>query len=171
MFFHHAPVARLACCRRVPSRLGSCYANGTRISPLPRQGCPILTKQLYPYFCRGLLTGLPLGLTVNLLSLSQLERIAGSPAHPPVHRRIFDLPGLDLALGITGIFLLGVLMSQRWVGKRIGLVELPFSKLPEVKRIHSSLKASPTIFSPQLRAQRVFAWMSPPSVNQTTLHS
>lgn len=72
-------------------------------------------------------------------------------------------------LGITGIFLFGVLMSQPRVGKHIGLDELPFTKLPVVKRIHSSLKASPTIFSPQQRAPGVFAWMSPPSVNQTTL--
>lgn len=108
-----------------------------------------MTKQLYQYFFRGLLTALPLGLTVYLLYLflSWSESLAIRLIRPFIGEYYF--PGLGLALGISGIFLLGVLMSQRWVGRLIGLVELPFTNLPVVKSIYSSLKSFADYFSPQ----------------------
>ena len=108
-----------------------------------------MTRQLYQYFFRGLLTALPLGLTVYLLYLflSWSESLAIRMIRPFIGDYYF--PGLGLALGITGIFLLGVLMSQRWVGKLVGLVELPFTNLPVVKSIYSSLKSFADYFSPQ----------------------
>jgi len=61
----------------------------------------------------------------------------------------FYVPGMGLMLGITGIFLLGFLVSQRGVGKLLSLVELPFTNLPVVKSIYSSLKDFADYFSPQ----------------------
>jgi len=61
----------------------------------------------------------------------------------------FYVPGMGLILGITGIFLLGFLVSQRGVGKLLSLVELPFTNLPVVKSIYSSLKDFADYFSPQ----------------------
>lgn len=61
----------------------------------------------------------------------------------------FYVPGMGLMLGVAGIFLLGVLVSQRGVGRLLSLVELPFTNLPVVKSIYSSLKSFADYFSPR----------------------
>jgi uncharacterized membrane protein len=108
-----------------------------------------LAKQIYQYFFRGLITALPVGLTVYLLYLflSWSEAIAALVIRPLIGR--FYVPGLGLVLGITGIFLLGVLVSQRGAGKLLSLVELPFTNLPLVRSIYSSFKSFADYFSPQ----------------------
>lgn len=111
-----------------------------------------MTKLLYQYFVRGLLTALPLGLTVYLLYvfLSWSESLAIRLIRPFIGEYYF--PGMGLGLGITGIFLLGVLMSQRWLRKLLILVELPFTNLPGVKSLYASLKSFADFFSPQPNA-------------------
>jgi uncharacterized membrane protein len=106
-------------------------------------------KRLYQYFFRGLITALPLGLTVYLLYLflSWSETLAMQMIRPFVGK--FYVPGMGLLLGIVGIFLLGVLMSQRNMGKLLALVELPFTNLPVVRSIYSSLKSFADYFVPQ----------------------
>jgi len=108
-----------------------------------------LTKQIYQYFFRGLITALPLGLTVYLLYvfLRWSETLAMQLIRPFIGG--FYVPGMGLLLGIVGIFLLGLLVSQRGMGKLLSLVELPFTNLPVVKSIYSSLKEFADYFSPQ----------------------
>lgn len=108
-----------------------------------------MAKQLYQYFFRGLITALPVGLTVYLLYLflSWSETLAAQIIRPFIGG--FYVPGMGLALGITGIFLLGVAVSQRGVGRLLSLVELPFTNLPVVKSIYSSFKSFADYFSPQ----------------------
>jgi uncharacterized membrane protein len=108
-----------------------------------------LTKNLSQYFFRGLITALPLGLTVYLLYvfLSWSESVAMQLIRPFIGR--LYVPGMGLLLGITGIILLGMLMSQRGMGKLLSLVELPFTNLPVVKSIYSSFKSFADYFSPQ----------------------
>ena len=115
---------------------------------IPASG-PQLTKQLSQYFFRGLITALPLGLTVYFLYifLRWTETLAMQLIRPFIGD--FYVPGMGLLLGITGIFLLGVLMSQRGVGRLLTLVELPFTNLPVVKSIYSSLKDFADYFSPK----------------------
>jgi len=110
---------------------------------------PTVTKQLYQYFIRGLITALPLGLTVYFfyIFLSWSEMLAMQLIRPFIGG--FYVPGLGLLLGITGIFLLGFLVSQRAAGKLLSWVELPFTNLPVVKSIYSSLKEFADYFSPQ----------------------
>lgn len=112
----------------------------------PRQK---LTKQLYQYFFRGLITALPLGLTIYFLYIFLVwsETLAMQLIRPFIGD--FYVPGMGLLLGITGIFLLGFLVSQRGAGKLLSLVELPFTNLPVVKSIYSSLKNFADYFSPQ----------------------
>ncbi|PKO64981.1 MAG: hypothetical protein CVU23_08185 [Betaproteobacteria bacterium HGW-Betaproteobacteria-17] len=107
-----------------------------------------MTKNLSQYFFRGLITALPLGLTVYLLYvfLSWSESVAMQLIRPFIGR--LYVPGMGLLLGITGIILLGMLMSQRGMGKLLSLVELPFTNLPVVKSIYSSLKSFADYFSP-----------------------
>ena len=108
-----------------------------------------LTKNLYQYFFRGLITALPLGLTVYFfyVFLSWSESVAMQLIRPFIGR--LYVPGMGLLLGITLILLLGFLVSQRGAGKLLSLVELPFTNLPVVKSIYSSLKDFADYFSPQ----------------------
>lgn len=108
-----------------------------------------MTKLIYQYFFRGLITALPLGLTVYLLYmfLRWSESVAMQVIRPFIGK--FYVPGMGLLLGVTLILLLGFLVSQRGAGKLLSLVELPFTNLPVVKSIYSSLKDFADYFSPQ----------------------
>lgn len=108
-----------------------------------------MTKQLSQYFFRGLITALPLGLTVYLLYLflSWSEALAMQLIRPFAGG--FYVPGMGLLLGIAGILLLGFLVSQRGMGKLLSWIELPFTNLPVVKSVYSSLKDFADYFSPR----------------------
>ena len=105
-------------------------------------------KRLSQYFVRGLITILSLGLTVYLLYLflSWSESLARQLMWPLIGD--FYVPGLGLLLGVAAIFVLGVIVSQRWLGRLLSLIELPFTNLPVVKSIYSSLKSFADYFSP-----------------------
>lgn len=107
-----------------------------------------MSRLIYQYFFRGLLTALPLGLTVYLLYFffRWTEALTMQLVRPFIGD--FYLPGLGLILGLTGILLLGFLVSQRCVGKLFSLIELPFTNLPVIKSIYSSLKDFADYFSP-----------------------
>jgi uncharacterized membrane protein len=106
-------------------------------------------KRIYQYFFRGLITALPLGLTAYLLYvfLSWMETLTMQMILPFIGG--FYVPGMGLLLGITVIFLVGVLVSQRSAGKLLSLIELPFTNLPVVKSVYSSFKSFADYFSPQ----------------------
>ena len=110
---------------------------------------PKLTKNLSQYFFRGLITALPLGLTVYFfyVFLSWSESVAMQLIRPFIGR--LYVPGMGLLLGVTLILLLGFLVSPRGAGKLLSLVELPFTNLPVVKSIYSSLKDFADYFSLQ----------------------
>ena len=108
-----------------------------------------MTKLIYRYFFRGLITALPLGLTIYFIYvfLSWSESVAMQAIRPFIGK--FYVPGMGLLLGVTLILLLGFLVSQRGAGKMLSLVELPFTNLPVVKNIYASLKDFADYFSPQ----------------------
>jgi len=105
-------------------------------------------KRIYQYFFRGLLTALPLGLTVYLLYtfLTWAEHIAMWWVRPIIGD--FYIPGLGLILGLGGIVLLGYLVSHKYIYKVLSLIEFPFTNLPVVKSIYSSLKSFADYFAP-----------------------
>lgn len=105
-------------------------------------------KRLSQYFIRGLITVLPVGLTVYLLYLflSWSESLALRVMRPFIGD--FYVPGLGLLVGVAAIFVLGVIVSQPWLGRLLSLIELPFTNLPVVKSIYSSLKSFADYFSP-----------------------
>jgi len=121
-------------------------------------------KRLYSYFFRGLITFLPVGLTVYVLYLF-VTWVEGSAMH--MLRPItgdFYLPGLGIFLGAGIILVLGFLVSQPFMTKALGWVELPFTNLPLVKSIYSSLKSFADYFSPHERdAQQVVLLKNPAS--------
>lgn len=108
---------------------------------------PTLTR-LSRYFFRGLITFLPLAITVYVLVLfvTWTERTAMQLLRPITGD--FYLPGLGIGLGAVLILALGFLMSQRFTGKLLTFIELPFTNLPVVKSIYSSLKNFADYFAP-----------------------
>lgn len=105
-------------------------------------------KPIYQYFFRGLLAALPLGLTIYLLYLflSWTEGFAMWWVRPIIGE--FYIPGLGLLLGIAGIIFLGFLISNERALKYLSLIELPFTSLPVVKNVYSSLKNFADYFAP-----------------------
>ena len=105
-------------------------------------------KRLSQYFLRGLVTILPVGVTVYLLYifLSWSESLAMWAVRPLVGDAY--LPGMGLVLGVVGIVVLGVIVSQPFMGRLLTLFEFPFTNLPVVKSIYSSLKSFADYFSP-----------------------
>ena len=117
-------------------------------SPFCFHGYPRV-RRFYQFFFRGLITALPLGLTIYLLYffLDWSEKLALKALRPFIGE--FYRPGMGLALGFISIFLLGVLVSQPFISRLFSLIELPFTNLPVVKSIYSSLKSFADYFSPQ----------------------
>jgi len=121
-------------------------------------------KRLSSYFFRGLITFLPVALTVYVLylfvfwveglTMRMLRPITGD----------FYLPGLGIVVGGAVILVLGFLVSQPFMSRVLGWVELPFTNLPLVKSIYSSLKSFADYFAPHERdAQQVVLLKNPAS--------
>lgn len=104
-------------------------------------------NQLYKYFLRGLLTVLPVALTIYLLFLflSWTESAALWVLRPVIGT--FYVPGLGLVLGVAIILAIGFLVSQRKVRRKLAFIEFPFTNLPVVKSIYSSIKSFADFFS------------------------
>lgn len=104
-------------------------------------------------FLRGLITFLPAALTLYLLYLLVVwtESIARALISPFVGD--FYLPGLGIVIVAALIFGLGVLVSRPEVTRVLSVVELPFTNLPVVKSIYSSLKNFADYFAPHDKDQ------------------
>lgn len=104
-------------------------------------------KRLSKYFFRGLLTVLPLALTIYVLVLflGWIESLALGVFRPLIGT--FYLPGMGILLGVLIIVGFGALLSKPEVREALALIELPFTKLPLVKSIYSSLKSFSEYFS------------------------
>lgn len=105
-------------------------------------------KKLYKYFFRGLITVLPIALTLYLLYifLAWTEKLTLWMLSPIIGG--FYIPGMGLVSGVLIILLIGYLVSKPRVRRLLSIVELPFTNLPVVKSIYSSLKSFADYFSP-----------------------
>ena len=119
-------------------------------------------KRLYQYFFRGLLSVLPLGLTVYLLYLfvTWVESLAMYVIRPVIGN--FYLPGLGIGLGVMAIVGLGFLISHPVAARLMSLMELPFTNLPVIKSIYSSLKNFADFFAPHQKTSQQVVVLSPP---------
>ena len=110
-------------------------------------------KRLSQYFLRGLITILPLGLTVYLLYalVAWSESLAMQFIRPIVGN--FYIPGLGLILTAALIILAGFLISRDATARLLSWVELPFTNTPVVKSVYNSLKSFADYFSPQHRSE------------------
>ena len=106
-------------------------------------------KKLTLFFFRGVITILPLGLTVYLLYfiLTSSETLVKSIIEPFLGSVYF--PGTGLLLTVFFIIILGAFISQPFILRIFGLIELPFTNIPVVKSIYSSIKSFADYFSDQ----------------------
>jgi len=104
--------------------------------------------RFYRYFFRGLITILPVGITVYLLYLflAWSEQMALAVLRPFIGT--FYVPGLGLLLGVLGIVAIGYLVSKKSMSRYMSWIELPFTNIPVVKSIYSSLKSFADYFAP-----------------------
>ncbi len=113
--------------------------------------------RFYKYFFRGLITILPVGITIYLLYLflAWSEQMALVVLRPFIGT--FYVPGLGLLLGVLGIVAIGYLVSKKSMSRYMGWIELPFTNIPVVKSIYSSLKSFADYFAPSSKetAQQV----------------
>lgn len=105
-------------------------------------------KQLYQYFFRGLLTALPIGLTIYFVYVfwRWSEAFSASWVRPLVGDAY--IPGMGLLVALIAIIILGYLISHRLILKLLSMVEFPFTNIPVVKSIYLSLKNFADYFNP-----------------------
>ena len=105
-------------------------------------------KKLYKYFFLGLITILPVALTLYVLYifLAWTESLALWILRPLIGS--FYIPGMGLVFGVASLVLIGYLVSKQGVRRLLSFAELPFTNLPVVKSIYSSLKSFADYFSP-----------------------
>lgn len=105
-------------------------------------------KRLYQYFFRGLITVLPIGLTIYFLYVfwTWSEQFFKSWISPVVGDAY--IPGMGLMIGLSSIVILGYLISHRLILKLLSMVEFPFANIPVVKSIYLSLKNFADYFNP-----------------------
>lgn len=110
-------------------------------------------KQIYRYFFRGLITFLPLALTIYVLFMvvAWTESIAMWLIRPFIGED-FYLPGLGIVLGALLIVGLGMLTTKPSAIRLLDMVERPFTNLPVVKSIYSSLKTFADYFAPHKKS-------------------
>jgi uncharacterized membrane protein len=121
-------------------------------------------KRLTRYFFRGLVTLLPVVLTVYLLIifLAWMESLAYALLRPIIGG--FYLPGLGLVFAILIIIGVGYLVSKREVQRLFQVFELPFTNIPVIKSVYSSLKSFADYFTPsgaQKKPQQVVVLRMP----------
>ncbi|AHV94074.1 DUF502 domain-containing protein [Bordetella holmesii] len=111
-----------------------------------------MSRRLYRYFFLGLITVLPIALTLYLLFifLAWTEAIALTFLRPFIGN--FYIPGLGLFLGILAILAIGFLVSKERVQRVVLFLEIPFTNVPVVKSIYSSLKSFADYFSSSAKA-------------------
>jgi uncharacterized membrane protein len=109
-------------------------------------------KLFYKYFFRGLVAVLPLALTVYLLFLflQWVESVALWVLGPIIGG--FYVPGMGLLFGVLIIVGIGAVLSKPRVREALVLIELPFTRLPVVKSVYSSLKSFSDYFAPGSKA-------------------
>lgn len=134
-------------------------------APFPQFFAQAMTmNKLYQYFFRGLIAVLPLGLTVYVLYLvvTWAEALAMGMIRPFVGD--FYLPGLGIVMSVALILALGFFISQPITSRLLSWVELPFTNLPVVKSIYTSLKNFADYFAPHEHdSQQVVSLRAPGS--------
>lgn len=108
-----------------------------------------MTRTITKYILRGALTLLPLILTIYPLYYFFTLTDSFSKKLSEQLFPAFDyIPGTGIALGLTALFLLGLLMSSRLARRLYELIELPLRNIPLVKGLYLAIKELTDYLSP-----------------------
>lgn len=104
-------------------------------------------KQLNQIFFRGLVTLLPIALTVYVIysAIFILERFFGSVLQEILKDSY--LPGMGLFATLGLVFIFGLLLNNLVVGKLLVYLENTITQLPFIRAIYSPLKDLMNLFS------------------------
>lgn len=108
-----------------------------------------MTKTISKYILRGALTLLPLILTIYpIYYFFTLTDTFSKQISEQIFPAFDYIPGTGIALGLTTLFLLGLLMSSRLARKLYELIELPFKNIPLVRGLYLAIKELADYLSP-----------------------
>jgi uncharacterized membrane protein len=98
-------------------------------------------KSVYSIFLKGLLTILPVAVTIYVLIwLGQgLESILGAGLRYALPDNWY-VPGLGVVVGLVAVFLVGLLFQAWFVRQSWGWVEAMLDRVPLVREVYSSLR-------------------------------
>lgn len=103
---------------------------------------------IYRIFAKGLLTILPITITIYLMAWLIQTLEAGFAT--PIKRFLPDstyVPGLGVILSLAFIFIIGLLVNNLVARQVLGKVESSLKKIPLVKAIYSPLKDVMNLFA------------------------
>ena len=110
-------------------------------------------KHFTKIFFRGLLTLLPITLSVYILYLfftyfeALAKKILGLVYTGPY------IPGMGIVLGVIAIYLLGLLMTSSLVNAFYQALEMPFRNVPLVKSIYTAIQDLTQYFNPSKKTK------------------
>ena len=106
-------------------------------------------NRLVKTFFKGLLAFLPVFVTLYAVYAfgDWLNDVTNTALHWLVPS-LPGLPGLGIVVGVTAIYLFGLLVSSRLTQWIYGVIEAPLRLLPVVKDLYSALKQLTTLFGP-----------------------
>lgn len=110
---------------------------------------------IYRIFAKGLLTILPITLTVYLVAwlINTLENGFATPAKRFLPESTY-IPGLGLILSLAFIFFIGLLVNNLIANQILSKIESSLKRIPLVKAIYSPLKDVMNLFAGQQAGKR-----------------
>ncbi len=105
-------------------------------------------KNVYGIFLKGLLTLLPITLTLYIIAwaVTRLESALGGPLQRLVPEPLY-FPGLGFILSLLLIFFVGLLVNNYLAVQGLTWLESQFEKIPFVKAIYNPLRDVMNLFS------------------------
>ncbi len=112
-------------------------------------------SSIYKIFAKGLLTILPITITVYLVAwlIETLESGFSTPVKRFLPESAY-IPGLGLILSLTFIFTIGLLVNNLIANQILSKLESSLKKIPLVKAIYSPLKDVMNLFAGQQAGKR-----------------
>ena len=104
-------------------------------------------RSVYRIFGKGLLTVLPIMITLYLLIwiATRAESLFGEPLQSVLPDALY-IPGLGVAVALVLIFLVGLLLNNYLASRMMLWLEEAFENLPVIKTIYSPLRDVVNIF-------------------------
>ena len=112
-------------------------------------------KSFYKIFFRGLITLIPIAITIYIISaaIQIFENILANPLRAILPTYI---PGLGLIVTLTLIYVFGLLLNNLIASRMLGMIERKFNSVPFIQAIYSPLRDLMNLFKKEgMQSNRV----------------